>query len=207
MLVRNALCRLAADVSKTSTHDLTRIVRPALSSRNGSMLPAVRALARAYAFSLESRRSYATAGATEPTATVKKAVKKAAAKKTTPKKTTATKKTVTSTKKKPAAKKKKPVANKAAPKKKAKKVLTPEKQQELKVKELRRKALLDAPSRNSISAANIFVGQELVSSKRPNGPNGNPALPEVQAKWRSMTAAEREVSNLQADCSNSSRST
>ena len=85
MLARGLLCRLAAaDVPKTSAHDLPQLARflqRTLLSRNASSSPAICALSRAYNAALaNSRRSYATSTrATEPTPTVKKAVKKAAA--------------------------------------------------------------------------------------------------------------------------------
>ena len=143
MLARNTLCRLAAEAPKTSPHDLrhpARVLRRSLSTRNASTRFAARALPRAYLSVLESRHSYATASATKPTTTVKKAVKATAAakKKPAPKTKKAAAKTKTAAKKKPVAKKKKkPVVKKAAPKKRVKKVLTAEQQQKAKITSLK----------------------------------------------------------------------
>ncbi|KAF2686516.1 hypothetical protein K458DRAFT_402133 [Lentithecium fluviatile CBS 122367] len=148
MLARGVLCRLAADVPKTSTHDLPRLshlLQTTLRSRNALSIPAARALSRAYKAALsEYRRTYATtARATKPTTRVKKDVRKAAAKK--PVKRTAIKKLEKKPVKKTAAKKAKPRKKKAAakpkPKPKKKKVVSPEAKNKATIKELKETAL------------------------------------------------------------------
>ncbi|KAF2003229.1 hypothetical protein P154DRAFT_100480 [Amniculicola lignicola CBS 123094] len=210
MLARGVLCRLAADVPKTSTHDLSQLARAIqrnLSIHNGLVFPAVRALSYAYKAALaDRRRCYATA-ATKPTATVKKAVKKtAAAKKTTPRKTaakkaapkkTAAKKTKAKTTKKATKakpKKKKAVAKpKAKPKRRVKKVPTPEEKAKLQLKALKAKALRD-PGRGTVSAFAIFLGE---FAKANHGKEGGitKAAVDGAAKFKTLTPAEREHYN------------
>jgi hypothetical protein len=192
MLARGVLCRLAADVPKTSTHDLPQLAhllqRSAL-SRNALTLPALCALSRAYkVVTAESRRSYAsTTSATQPTATVKKAVKKTAAKKPTPRKKTASK----TTKKKATAKKAKPRKKKAVAKpKRAKKVLTAEQKEKRLISELRKKALKEPISRAALSAYNAFVGE----GTRAIGERAENRLKELSQKFKDLTPAEREAS-------------
>jgi hypothetical protein len=204
MLARGVLCRVAADVPKTSTHDLPQLahlLRRTLSARNAHSLPALSALSRAYhAVLADARRSYATtARATKPTRTVKKDVKKAAAKKPAPKKATSTKKAVA---KKPAPRKK-AVAKKAKPKKKAvvkpkgrlrraKKVLTPEEQEKETIKELKAKALAKGPSISHYRALDMLLRETMSGVK--NAADGQQVFTETNAKSKDWTPAEKEVS-------------
>lgn len=205
MLARGVLCRVAAGVPKTSTHDLpqlARLLQRTLLARNARTLPALSALARACnAVLADSRRSYATtARATKPTATVKKAVKKTAARKTTTRKTTAKK---AAPKKKAAAKKptKKVTARKAKPKKKPaakpkprrrqRKQLTPEEQRKKLIAELRKKALKGPQPTRPVNAYNVVVSEVMKGS--PAGSTGG--LKEAADKVKSFTPAEKEVSS------------
>ncbi|KAL1599562.1 hypothetical protein SLS60_007365 [Paraconiothyrium brasiliense] len=190
MLARGALCRLAADIPKTSTHDLPRIsqlLRTTLLARHGASQPTVGAIARAFrATILESRRTYATQSATEPTARVKREVKKAVAKKPA-KKTTTTKKAAP--KKRSTAAKKKAAPKKPAPKKK---VLTAEEKEAAKIKELKKLALR-APKRAFGSAWTAFVTESLKGSK--DLPSAQGLMKEAGAKYKNLTPAEREHYN------------
>jgi outer membrane biosynthesis protein TonB len=200
-MLAGALCRLANDAPRASPLDmphLARVLRRTLVARNAAQLPHVRALSRAFASALQARRSYATTTrATKPTATVKKAVKTAVAKKPAPKKTATTtkkaapkKKPATKTVAKKTAKKtsKKPAAKKAAPKKRAKKVLTPEEQLKAKIRELRKTALKEPVTYNTISALNAFIAEKC------SGPGNTIKFSNVQAEYKNLTPAEREVS-------------
>ncbi|KAF2447857.1 hypothetical protein P171DRAFT_408364 [Karstenula rhodostoma CBS 690.94] len=195
MLARGALCRLAADVPKTSTHDLPRIsqlLRTSLFARHGASQPTVGAIARAFrATILEGRRAYATKSATEPTARVKREVKKAVATKKTAKTTTATTaKAKTSDPKKP----KKTAAKKDAPKKRAKKVLTAEEKEAQTIRELKKKALLkDSPKRAHASAWQSFASEALKASK--NIDDSQSLMKEAAVKFKNLTPAEREHYN------------
>lgn len=191
MLARGVLCRLAADVPKTSTHDvsqLANLLQRSVLSRNALSLPAICALSRAYKAALaESRRSYATTTrATKPTATVRKAVKKTAAKKAAPRKAASKK-----PKKKTAAKKKaKPKKKPAAKPKRAKKVLTPEEKEKQLIRELKVKALREPISQSPIQAWVAFVAENLRGSKSA----APESMKEVAAKYRNLSPAEKEVS-------------
>ncbi|KAJ4354500.1 uncharacterized protein N0V89_006237 [Didymosphaeria variabile] len=194
MLARGALCRLAVDLPKTSTHDLPRIsqlLRTNLFARHGASQPTVGAIARAFrATILESRRAYATKSATEPTARVKREVKKAVAKKPA-------KKTTTTTKTKKAAPKKRNTAakTKAAPKKsvrRPKKVLTAEEKEAAKIKALKKTALR-SPLRPRENAWTVFVSEALKGSKNLADSQG--IMKEAGAKYKNFTPAEREHYN------------
>jgi hypothetical protein len=195
MLARGALCRLAADVPKTSTHDLPRIsqlLRTSLFARHGASQPTVGAIARAFrATILQGRRAYATKSATEPTARVKKEVKKAVAAKKPAAKTTTAKKPAP---KKPARKtalKKRPAPKKPAAKK-PKKVRTAEEVQVEQIKALKKRALLrGVPKRPHASAWNAFASEALKGSK--NIADSQTILKETSVKYRNLTPAEREV--------------
>ncbi|KAJ4367499.1 hypothetical protein N0V83_007082 [Neocucurbitaria cava] len=197
MLARGALCRLAADVPRTSTHDLPQLARflqRALLARNASKVPAIRALSRAYASALDSRRSYATTTrATKPTATVKKAVKTQAAKKPATKKRASpakkTKKTTKTTKTQ-----KKAVAKKAAPKKRVKKAPTPEQKEKAAITELRKKALKEPVSKRPLSGAIVYIG-ELTSRKGGSVEAGRQRLADAAKQWKTLTPAEVEHYN------------
>jgi hypothetical protein len=203
-------------VAQTRTRDLPQLARflqRALLARNASISPAVRALSHSYRASPHhSRRAYATTTkATKPTATVKKAVKAKAATKTPRKTTTAAKpkrapaagarKTTTrkTTTKKTIAKKaapRKAVAKKAAPKKVAprkrvKKVLTPEQADKAKKVQLRKTALREPVTHGSISAFNVYAGEQLKGSGSAD-PN---RMRNAAANWKSLTPAEHEVSH------------
>jgi hypothetical protein len=210
MLARGVICRLAADVPKTSTHDLPRLshlLQTSLLSRNALSLPAARALSRVYRAALsEYRRSYATtAGATKPTTRVKKDVKEAAAKKPVK---AAGKKAAQNATKKPVARKsaaKKPVAKKAAPKKKKKvaakpkakpkrKVLTPEEKTKAEIRDLVEKALRIPVTPTPASAWTVFAAEAM------SGTNSTDAakmkMKDAAAKFKGLTPAEREASHF-----------
>ncbi|KAK7193825.1 hypothetical protein DPSP01_011882 [Paraphaeosphaeria sporulosa] len=191
MLARGALCRLAADVPKTSTHDLPRIsqlLRTTLFARHGASQPTVGAIVRAFRTTiLEGRRAYATKSATEPTARVKREVKKAVATKKTAKTTTA-KKTTT---KKAAPKKAKKVAPK---KKKPAKELTAEQKEAQTIKKLKERALLKgSPKRSNSSAWTEFASESLKGSK--NIEDSQSIMKEAAVKYKNLTPAEREHYN------------
>lgn len=188
MFARSLLCRLAAP--KTSTQDTQQLVRQVQRTlfTNAAPSPAIRALSRVYSAAIaESKRTFATSAATEPTRTVKKAVKKtAAAKKPATKKSTTAKKTTT--KKKPAAEKKKAV-KKAAPKPKKKRVAeTPEQKLKKYVKTLRELALKEPAVRRPVSAYNVFVAEAMSAGGKPS------EMAEFSAKFKSLSPSEREVS-------------
>jgi len=203
---------LAADVPKTSTHDLPRlshVLQSSLLSRNALSLPAARALSRAYRAAIsEYRRSYVTtAGATKPTTRVKKDVKEAAAKKTV--RATGTKKAAQKPVKKPAARKsaaKKPAAKKAAPKKKKKtaaakpkpkpkkKVLTPEEKTKAEIRDLVEKALR-VPVTPTPSSAWIVFAAEAMSGSTGLGVTKT-KMKDAGANFKGLTPAEREASPI-----------
>lgn len=197
MLARGLVCRLAPKTSAYDLPQLARFLQRSILSRNAS--PAARALARAYTQAVaDSRRSYATATttrATKPTATVKKAVKKTAAAKAPAKKAAPTTKTKAAAKtpaKKPA---KKAVAKKAAPKPKRKrvqKVLTEEDKQKRLISELRAKVLREPVSGASMTAWTVFVGEAMQGVKGDK----TEIMTTAAAKFRNLTAAEREVSRV-----------
>jgi hypothetical protein len=193
MLARGVLCRVAADVPKTSTHDLSqlaRILRRTTLTRNGASFTSIRALSYAgNAPVAHFRRSYASAAsATKPTATVKRAVKKAAAKKPASKTTTAKRSTKgTPAKKRTKAKAKKPAAKKRA---RAKKELTVDEKEKATLRELRKVALKD-PGRGHINAWIAFLAEE---SKGKKGIAVGANAAAHAAKFKNLTAAEREVS-------------
>lgn len=185
---------MAADVPKTSTHDLpklTHLIQRNALSRNALALPALRAISRAYTAALaDFRRSYATttARSTKPTSTVKKAVKKtAAAKKPAPKKKAAAKKP----KKKVTAKKKKAKAKKTTKPKRARKVLTDEEKQKDLIRELRYKALREPILPRVVSAWQAFTAEAL-SGKAPADQKGA-RLKDAAARFQNFTPAEKEV--------------
>ena len=202
MLARGVLCRVAADVPKTSTHDLPQLahlLRRTLSARNARSLPALSALSRACnAVLADARRSYATTvRATKPTRTVKKDVKKAVAKKPAPKKKVVAKKAVT---KKPAPKKK-AVAKKAKPKKKAvakprarraKKVLTPEEKEKQTIRELKKTALVNGPAPSRYLPLSMMLKETMPGAKGQE--ETRQIFKETAARYKALTPAEREVS-------------
>jgi hypothetical protein len=214
-MLAGALCRLAVDAPRASPHDmplLARTLRRTLLARNAAQLPHVRALSRAFASTLNARRSYATTTrAAKPTPTVKKAVKTAAAKKPAPKKATPAKKAAPkkAASKKAVAKKaapkkkaKKAAAKKPAPKKRVKRALTPEEQQKAKLRELRVKALREPVSHNLINARHVFVAEKFAGKEA----NHAKAMASVQAEFKNLTTAELEVSPnrlaMQCCCTN-----
>ncbi|KAF2120515.1 hypothetical protein BDV96DRAFT_641193 [Lophiotrema nucula] len=192
MLARGVLCRLAAEVPRTSTHDLpqlARLLQRSLAARNGS---SIGALSRGLGASLaNSRRSYATTvRAKKPTATVKKAVKKQAAKKPAPKKKAAAK-TAGRLKKKPAAKKAAPKKKKAAAKpktKRAKKELTPEQKEKALIRQLKVLALREPTSTRALPTHAVFVSEAFKDNKKIG-------LAQASDKFKSLTTAEREHYN------------
>lgn len=201
MLARGALCRLAADVPKTHTHDLPRLahlLRAGLFSRQGASRAATGAIARAFnAAVLESRRAYATKTETESTDKVKKDVKKAAAKKPA-----AAKKSTSAAKAKPKPQKKVAAKKKAAPKKKKvaapkkakkpKKVLTPEEKETQVVKALKQRALKPPPAPQS-TAWSVFVLEHLRSTKLESVEDGRQAFRDASVLFKKLTPAEKEV--------------
>jgi hypothetical protein len=196
-MLAGALCRLAADVPRASPHDMPQLARHlgrALLARNIAESSTAGAFSRAFAYALYSRRSYATTTrATEPTATVKKAVKTAS--KTPPKKTASATKT---TAKKPAAKKakkkatKKPAAKKPA-KKRVKKVLTEEEKEKVKIRELRAKALKEPVSPRGVTAYNVFIAE--YSSGKGEGMHQNARITEATKEFKNLTPAQLEHYN------------
>ncbi|KAF2653909.1 hypothetical protein K491DRAFT_717649 [Lophiostoma macrostomum CBS 122681] len=197
MLARGVLSRVAADVPKTSTHDLPQLahlLRRTISARNARSLPALSALSRACnAVLADARRSYATAArATKPTRKVVKDVKKVAAKnEAAPKKKAVAKKP-----------KKKVVAKKAKPKKKAaakpktgrpRKVLTEEEKEKQTIKELKQKALIKSPERPHYRALDILLKESMAGVK--SRADGQETLKESVAKYKAFTPAEREHYN------------
>ena len=198
MLARGALCRLAAEVPRTSTHDLPQLARflqRALLARNASNVPAIRALSRAYASALDSRRSYATTTrATKPTTTVKKAVKAAAVKKPATKKKAAP---VKKTKKKVVAKKK-AAPKKVVRKKRVKKELTPEQKEKATLTELRRKALREPFSSALITGFNAYIAETTGGSghKGDTREIRQQKISDAAKNWKTLSPAEREVSQV-----------
>lgn len=201
MLARGSLARWAA--AKTSARDLPQLARflsRSLCARRASDLPVARAISRAYISALNARRSYATAAATKPTATVKKAVKAQARSSAHPTRAAASK-TTSKTTKKPAKKattkkaKSKPKAKKAAPKKAApkrkKKVLTPEEKNKAHIRELRKIALKAPHGSAALSAANVYTA-ERVKNKQPSQTVQEILSDSVRA-FKDLTPAEREV--------------
>ncbi|KAJ4296525.1 hypothetical protein N0V90_006570 [Kalmusia sp. IMI 367209] len=196
MLARGALCRLAADVPKTSTHDLPRIsqlLHTSLFSRSATSRSTLSAIARAYnATVLERRRAYATKSATQPTAKVKSDVKKAAAKK--PAKKPAAKKAASKKpKRKTVAKKKKAVPKKAA-KKKVKKVLTPEEKEAQTIKDLKKRALRP-PTLGRASAWVVFASESVKGASAHSVVECQQAIKVAASKFKTLTPAEKEHYN------------
>jgi hypothetical protein len=201
MLVRGTLGRLAG--AKTTARDLPQLARflhRTLLARNASGLPAARALTRALASVLEARRCYATTtSATTPTATVKKAVKAKAASKAAPRKS-ATTKTGKTPAKKSAATKAKPktkakaktraTTKKPAPKKRVRKVLTPEEKEKAKIAELRKIALREPVTHGAVTAYSQFVTVNLKGKKEL----ATTLMRDLAPKFKELTPAEREVS-------------
>jgi outer membrane biosynthesis protein TonB len=188
MLARG-LCRLAADVPKTSTHDLSRLalLQTRLGSQNGLVKPVTRVISRVFkvGFSV-NRRHFATARATKPTTKVVKDVKKAVAKKP------AAKKPAKKAAKKPAAKKKtkKAVKKPAKKPKKPAKVLTEEEKSANQIQELKKIALKGSPPRGTrLSAYNVFLREH---TKGTSGVASS-KVKEAAAKYKALSAAEREV--------------
>ncbi|KAF2739878.1 hypothetical protein EJ04DRAFT_508333 [Polyplosphaeria fusca] len=193
MLARGALCRLAANAPKTSTHDLpqlARLLQRSTSAHNATSLPSICALSHAYnALLAQSHRSYATAArATKPTTTVKTAVKKAAATKPAtkkvaakkPKKTVATKKRTT----------KRKTAKKAVAKKTKKPKKTDEEKEKALIRELRRTALKD-PGSPRINTYAVYVTDKAKGSKGNVSERGK----DYATAYKNLTAAEREHYN------------
>ncbi|KAF2031990.1 hypothetical protein EK21DRAFT_61887 [Setomelanomma holmii] len=202
MLTHGTLCRLG--IPKTCARDLPQLARfrqRTLLADNASNQPAFRALSHAYNSAVKARRSYATArNATKPTAPVKKAVKKAATKALA--KTKATTKTTrkpatkaTTSRAKPKAKTaKKTAPKKPAPRKRVKKVLTPEDKQKALVRDLRKTALKEPHSNGAISAYNAFV-QETVAGKGHGDSTAPARLTEASKRFKNLTPAELEHYN------------
>ncbi|KAF2472001.1 uncharacterized protein BDR25DRAFT_221485 [Lindgomyces ingoldianus] len=194
MLARGILCRLAADVPKTPTPDLSQLahlLQRSILARNAVGIPSVCALSHAYKTALAiSRRSYATARATKPTKTVKKAVKKSAAKKAAPKKKTATKKPKKKAARATKAKPKKKVA--ATPKRKVKKSLTPGEKEKATIKELKAKALREPSNGQHMSAWMVFSGEAV---KGKTGGNLTGSVKDAAARFKNLTPAEKEHYN------------
>ncbi|ORY06490.1 hypothetical protein BCR34DRAFT_490048 [Clohesyomyces aquaticus] len=208
MLARGILCRLAADVPKTSTHDipqLAHLLQRSPRARSAVGLPAVCALSHASKTALSiSRRSYATTRATRPTATVKKAVKKAGAKKPAAKKPTAKKaapkkkaavKKPTSVKKAAPKKKKKAVAvkPKPKPKRRVKKVPTAEEKQKASIRELKVKALRGPSSGSSVTAWTVFSAESVKAKDKATSLAD--AVKSAATRFKSLTPAEKEHYN------------
>ena len=197
MLARGLLRRLAADVPKTSTHDLsqlTRLIHRAAITRNATSIRSICAVSHAYKLSSTiHRRSYVTAK-TKPTrakTTVKKttATKKAAPKK----KTTAAKKTAAPKKKAKAKTKaktkakavKKPLSEKALEKaaaKKARDVLN----------EFKKKALAE-PKKRPYTAWTVYT-TENIKNAASNGQKALEGIKQLAQYYKDFTPAEREVS-------------
>ncbi|KAF2869830.1 hypothetical protein BDV95DRAFT_608653 [Massariosphaeria phaeospora] len=196
MLARGVLCRLATDASKTSTHDLARLLQRTILARNGLVFSRVSKAAL-----LEYRRSYATAATTprtrtKPTATVKKAVKKAAAKKPAPKKTAKRAPAKKAPAKKPAPKKKVAAKKKTAPKKapvkrRVRKELTDEEKEKKVVREAK-KAALRAPTARPLSAYNVFFSEAVKAS---GGKAVVETAKEAGPMFKTLTPAEKEHYN------------
>jgi hypothetical protein len=196
MLARSVLGRLAAQVPKTSTHDLPRLshlLQSSLLASNATSRPTAGAIARAFRQAiLEGRRTYATTSATEPTPRVKKDVKKAVARKPAAKKPTAKKparkKAAPKKAKKAAAKK--PAAKKTA--KKPKKELTPEQKERAIIRDLKAKAL-DPPKATKYTAWLVFSVENIKSHKVGSIQEVGSIAAESAAKYKNLTPAEREV--------------
>ncbi|KAF2204878.1 hypothetical protein GQ43DRAFT_387082 [Delitschia confertaspora ATCC 74209] len=181
MLARGVICRLAADVPKTSTHNLPQLARlfqRVAVAHNATPITYKSAPSSVYKLALvETRRLYATSGTTKKPAT-KTAAKKAPTKKagTRGRKTT---------------------AKKAAPKKKkVKKVLTEEQlvkkkqaEERKKIAELREKALRE-PRPGPTTAWTVFItelGQESTVFSSVSK--------EASERYKNLSAAEREHYN------------
>lgn len=193
MLARGLLCRLAADVPKASTQDLSqlaRLLQRSTLSRNGLAPPTVCALSRAYKAALyESRRSYATAArATKPTAKVKRDVKKTAAKKTPAKKSV---KKAAAAKPKAKPKRKAAAKKKAAPKKPRRVKKTAEEKEKATLSEYKKRALKEPCTPHAVQAWQVFVGEALAGR---TGAADRGRLAEAAAKYKALTPAEKEVS-------------
>ncbi|KAH7414298.1 hypothetical protein DE146DRAFT_31341 [Phaeosphaeria sp. MPI-PUGE-AT-0046c] len=214
MLARGSLGRWAA--ATTSARDLPQLARflsQTLCARQASDLPVARAVSRAYISALNGCRGYATATATatKPTATVKKAVKAQAQTTARPKRAAASKKT-TKTAKKPAKKatakkaKPKPKAKKPAPKKPAprkKKVLTPEEKTKVQIRELRKTALKEPHGAAAMTASNVHTA-ECFKNKQPGQIQRDVLIDSVK-RFKEITPAEREHYNHLANEQNAVR--
>lgn len=184
MLARGALCRLAAEVPKQATHDLSKLTTLVQTARSGFALP-IRTLSHAAQLQV---RSYATTkAATDSTGTVKKAVKTKAAAGKSVKKTTTTKKAPA--KKKAAPKKAKKKAAPKKPARKPKKVLTDEEKEKRALTQLRKLALKEPVSRNQLSAFNVYLAEKVKESDQKS----TETLAAVAKTYKDITAAEREV--------------
>ncbi|OCK86376.1 hypothetical protein K432DRAFT_399340 [Lepidopterella palustris CBS 459.81] len=202
MLARGVLCRLAADVPKTSTHDLPqlrRFVQRAILSRNATSISSNRALSHTCKLALpSSRRSYVTATKEAPKTRVKKTTTTTTTKKAAPKNTVTNLKTTVAKKKTAPKKKKKPKA-KAAPRKK--RALT-EKGKERKakedlrdsIKEYKKKALVE-PKPRPTTAWMIFSAENLCSATPGSPRNTTEVLKAAAEKYKSFTPAEMEHYN------------
>ncbi|KAL1604566.1 hypothetical protein SLS59_003761 [Nothophoma quercina] len=186
MLARGALCRLAAEVPKQATHDLSKLTTLVQTARSGFALP-IRTLSHAAQLQV---RSYATTkAATDSTGTVKKAVKTKAAAGKSVKKTTTTKKAPA--KKKAAPKKAKKKAAPKKPARKPKKVLTDEEKEKKALTQLRKLALKEPVSRNQLSAFNVYLAEKVKESDQKS----TETLAAVAKTYKDITAAERERLN------------
>ncbi|KAF2638159.1 hypothetical protein P280DRAFT_471825 [Massarina eburnea CBS 473.64] len=199
MLARGMLARLASEVPKTSTHNLSRVhlLQRRLFS-NGLRAVSAGAGARVYNALLGYGKSYATAAATKPAPKAKKVVKKPAAKKPAAKKPAAkpaAKKAAP--KKKPVKKvaKKKAVPKKAAkpkPKSKPRVKKTPEQLEKIKIKATKEHALSPPLLPGAVTAWNVFFSETLTGN---HDRDPGTALKAASVKFKALTPAEKEHYN------------
>lgn len=192
MLARGALCRLAGRLSPHDLPQLARALDRTLVARHASTNPAVCALACAYSSAREARRTYATTTrATEPTATVKKAVKAKAAKPATPKakaKTKTIKDASTSTRPKRKTTAEKTVA--AKPEKKT----TPEEELKAAVTELRKKILKPPVTHTVVTGFLSYMADKITGLAKGSATAQKGGFSTAASEWKSLTPAEHEVS-------------
>ncbi|OCL05103.1 hypothetical protein AOQ84DRAFT_379910 [Glonium stellatum] len=198
MLARGLLCRLAADVPKTSTHDLSqlsRLIHRAVITHNATSIRFVRAVSHANKLSLAiPRRSYATTNKKPATTTTraKTTVKKAAAakgaaeKKAAPKKKTTAKKKAAPKRRVRAKASKKPLSEQALEKAAAKKT-------RIRLNELKKKALTE-PKKRPYTAWSVYM-TEISRSAAKDGRSASKITAEFGPKYQNFTPAEREHYN------------
>lgn len=204
MLARGLLCRLAADVPKTSTHDLsqlTRLIHRAAITHKATSIRSICAVPHAYKLpSAIHRRSYVTAKTkpatrtTRAKTTVKKtrATKKSAPKKSVPKKAAPKKKT-TAAKRRAAPKKKakakvvkKPLSEKTLEKAAAKKARD-------ELNELKKKALAE-PKKRPYTAWTVYIAENIKNAVS-NGQKRLEGVKQLAQFYKDFTPAEREHYN------------